>query len=514
MRIFKIRHPLISVSILVLFISSCIRDDLDKLQAGSWNPEFAIPLVDTRIGVDRLLNKFEGDGFLTTDAENVVVVVYKGTLFEIRADELFDLNDFSIDLAALQNSGIVDFPSPQYLLQTVDLEQGTLKIHIEEDTQEDVRVTLNMPKSIKNGLPFKESFTVKYSGGTGSIFDTIFDIRDYRSDLTGNGNENNKLQINYEANKVSNNDSVLIDIFQITFQDLSFSFIDGYLGNLNIATGKDSIVLDVFKNFKSGRIILEDPKFNIDIENSFGFPLHMSFGNFEGSGNGKNSQLDGDIVNNGINVGASDSDGSSKNTKETIDNSNSNISQFLEITPDALKFDFNLEANADNDTTVYNFVSNTSSLVGKIDLNIPLKGSLDSVIIEDIFTLEKQDLENLERATFKLVTDNSFPVGLYVQIYFLDQDEIILDSLIETNSAIFREAITNAEGFSISTVREESFFTIGEARFASIREYAIKLKIRVMLLSDEADKKTIKITNENYFDLKLGVRASFNFSNK
>jgi len=492
-------------------LSACVKDRLDKLQSGSWNPEIAIPLVDSRIGMERLIGDLEEDGFITTDDDNVIVIVYQGTLFEIHAEDMFKLNDVSFDLAALQNFGITNYPSTQFFLRTLELKEGTLKVHIENDTQEDVRVTLNMPKSTKSGVPFAESFTIKYAGGSITTFDTLFDISGYYIDLSGNGNEHNKLKIHYEANKISNNDSVLIDVFQVEFKDMKYEFIDGNLGNVKFTTEDDSIKLDIFKNFKSGRIILQDPKFKLDIENGFGIPIHLSFGNFEGVGKGGNEQLGGNIIDDGINVKAPTSDGSKVNTNETIDSSNSNISQFLSISPESLWFNFNLEANADGDTSLYNFISSTSSLVGKIDLRIPLKGSLDSVIIEDTYDFENSDIANLERATFKLVTNNSFPVGLYIQIYFLDEDENILDSLIETNSALFREAFTDAEGFSISAVREETYFTIGEERFAPIRINAKKLRIRVMLLTDDSDTKSIKITTEDYFDLKLGVRASLNF---
>lgn len=268
----------------------------------------------------------------------------------------------------------------------------------------------------------------------------------------------------------------------------------------------------MFDNFKSGSILLEDPKFQLDIINGFGLPIHMTFGNFDGSGHGGSSQLSGSAIDDGLDLNTPSGGGAPPGqTSKTIDSSNSNIKDFLRISPSSLKFSFNLEGNSNNDTNTYNFIDKNSSLSGDISLSIPLKGSFDHVVIEDVYDFDTGELKNVNYATFKLTTNNSFPVGIYVQIYFLDKDSLVLDSLIEDNDAIFKEAIVDANGFSIAPVYEESFFSLGANRFGAIRDKAVNLKIRVMLLTSDSDKTTIKITSDNYFDIKLGLRAEMKF---
>lgn len=504
-------YSLIVVAIIALFLFSCVADDLNKLQKPNWNPEIAIPLVDSRFGIERIVSKFEEEGFLKADNQGVVVVVYNGTIFEIDASDIFEIDDFSFDLALTQGAGITKLPVNLFALRTLELEEGNLRIHIEDNIQEDISVTLNMPESRKNGIAFGETFGVNYNGGGKIIFDTIFDLSDYDIDLSGNGDERNKLNINYTAKKVSNNDAVLLDKFIVSFEDLAYRYIDGYFGKLDFGTFSDSMKIDMFKNFKSGRILLESPKFELNIESSFGMPIHMNFGNFQGNGIGGSSTLGGSVVNSGVNVNAPSTPSTPSNTSNTIDSSNSNISQFLAITPSSLNFSFDLDANLNADSSTINFLSNTSELIGSIALELPLKGSLDSVIFEDIYDFDTGELNDVDRATFKLFTNNSFPVGIYIQIYFLDKNELVIDSLIEDNSAIFREAITDANGFSIQTVEEESYFTLGRDRFINVRDRAKKIKIKAMLLTDDSKNKSVKITEDDYFDLKLGLRALLNF---
>jgi hypothetical protein len=349
---------------------------------------------------------------------------------------------------------------------------------------------------------------VKYRSGNPTVFDTIFDISEYKADLTGsNGDGANKMNINYEAVNVSDGMPVQLNKCIVDFKNLTFLFLDGYLGKLNLGRYNDSLHVTTFENFKSGSIILEDPKFNINVDNSFGLPISLSFSNFSGHGIGGSSNLGGDVINDGIIVGAPKDTTGRVVTTEEINSGNSNISNFLSITPKSINFELEMQANSGNDTSVYNFASNTSELIGSIDLEIPLKGRLDSVIFEKSYDFEAKDMDNVDLAIFKIWTRNFFPLGIYMQIYFLDANETVLDSLILDGSTILKEAETNKNGFSIVPSIEESYVAIGESRFANIRQLTSKMKLSAMLNTDESSTRSIKIADDNYFEIKLGVIA-------
>ena len=285
--------------------------------------------------------------------------------------------------------------------------------------------------------------------------------------------------------------------------------MDGYLGNLNMGSFKDSLKVSIWENFKSGSIVLEDPKINFTIDNSFGLPISLTFSNFSGSGPGGSSNLGGDVIDNGIEVGSPGDTSSPVITTEEINSGNSNISNFLSITPTALNFALELEANSDNDTTAYNFASKNSEISGYIDLELPLKGRMDSVIFEDTYELNLGEAGNVDLAIFKLLTENFFPLGIYMQVYFLDTNGVTFDSLLLDNSAVFRQAITDSDGFSKVASIEESFFVLGEDRFPIVRRKGKFMKIRAMLLTDESTTKSIKIRDDNYLDVKIGVILTY-----
>lgn len=496
-----------AIVVISLVLTSCIKDDLEKLQKTNWEPEFAFSLVNTRFEIDRIIKKFETSGFLTSDSQDVITVVYNGQVFSVMADKLFSFDDFTIPLAQAQQAGGIPVSQGNYLLKSIDFDQCNLLVEVEDDVAEDIRVTLNMPKTTLNSVPFSKTFIVKYKGGSALAGDTFFDLGKYHMDLTDQSGTRNRLSMNYTAVKVSDGTPVTLNQIDVTFRNISFLYFDGYLGKFKLGEHLDSIRISMFENFKSGSITLEDPKFRLDIFNSFGIPVHLSFGNFSGSGQGGSSALTGDAITNGVDVNSPSAGGQSAETHKQIDTSNSNISDFLTLSPNSLKFSFNLDANSNNDTNAVNFVRKTSELKCDLALNIPMKGSFDSVIIEDIYEFKSQNLENVNSATFKLATNNAFPLGIYVQIYFLDKSLHVLDSLMQDNSTIFKEAVADANGFSIAPSYEESYFTIGLERFGTIREKAKNLKIKVMLNTHEAKKRSIKITDRDYFDIRLAMRA-------
>ena len=488
-----------------LFLLSCVADDFRTLKKNPWEPELAFPLTDSHFDVKRVFSKAFEDGTLITGSDGLITMVYSGELFHVKADQLIEFQDFSIDLAVAQGE-LPFIGQGGMLLKNLDVDRGILQIHIEDKLNQDARVEINMPRTTKNGIPFSEQFTVKYKGATNTVFDTIYLLNGYHFDLTGpDGQQSNSININYTAEGLKDGLPIQLDVFNATFKDLSFNFLDGYLGKLNLGSYNDSMQISIWENFKSGSIILEDPRINFTIDNSFGLPVKLTINNFTGSGVGGSSNLGGDAVDNGIDVGAPTDTTSPVITTEEINSGNSNLTNFLSITPLSINYKLELEANSENDTTAYNFVSSTSELIGNLDLELPLKGRLDSVVFENTFDLDLGDASKVDLAIFKLYTENFFPLGIYMQVYFLNESGQVFDSLLLDNSTIFKQAVTDDKGFSKLPSVDENYFALGAERFPFVREFGKFMKVRAMLLTDASSTKSVKIRDDNYLDVKIGV---------
>ncbi|MFW5726194.1 MAG: hypothetical protein ACOCX0_07080, partial [Bacteroidota bacterium] len=94
----KIRRRLVLLFLMFLpplWISSCdysYWDEMENIQDYTYDPVFAIPLVDASISIDDLFEIGELDQ-INVDEENLITLVYKGEVFSLSASDLFHIND-------------------------------------------------------------------------------------------------------------------------------------------------------------------------------------------------------------------------------------------------------------------------------------------------------------------------------------------------------------------------------------------------------------------------------------
>jgi len=499
----------IGFSILFILLLVSCQDDFERLKRNDWNPEMAIPLIDSRFDVYRVFKKTNDSGSVETGDDRVISLVYSGEIFRISGQELFSIPDVEFDLTIAQ--GELPFIGTGMSLKQLDFGQGILQVHIEHNSTEDVLISLNMPRTSKNGVPFQKVFRVNYSGSSVTVFDTIFDLAQYKSDLTGSsGQGSNMMNINYSSTGVTSGQPAPMNTFKVDFNNLAFNYLGGYLGKIDLGDFSDSLGMIAFENFRTGGIKFEEPKIIITTENGFGIPCLMSFNEFSGTRSGVTTKLTGDLVDKGMIVEAAKDTLNNAVSIENINDENSNLTDFLFSPPNALKFDIDLKANPANDTTAYNFVSSKSELIGNIDIELPLVGRLNSVAFEHTFDFSAEDFEDTRNATFKIWTKNFFPLGIYIQLYFLNENEDALDSLVVNGGTIFREAQVDENGFSVIPSIEESYIVMGESRFTRMVESTSKMRFKAILSSKASRFRPIRIRDDNYFEIKLGVIARIN----
>ena len=69
-----------------LFFSSCVKDikelaqKVEKTNGAVWDPEIALPLVNTSLTLGDIVEKTD-NAYIKTDNENVVIIAYRGELF-------------------------------------------------------------------------------------------------------------------------------------------------------------------------------------------------------------------------------------------------------------------------------------------------------------------------------------------------------------------------------------------------------------------------------------------------
>lgn len=497
----------ISVLLVISWLSSCILRDLDNLESDNWEPEVAIPLVNSYFGVEDVLTEFETGGYLQTDSDGVVTVVYTGELFSFKASDIYIIPDVSVDLSETEKR--LNFGDAGMLIQHIELESGKLLVDIVVEATQDITVNLTISNATLNGQPFTQQIAIPYQGASPMTSNNSYDLSGYVIDLSGaNGNEFNVLDVNFDAELSQAGTPVDLDQLEVTFSELKYDFIDGFLGQGGLGVRNDEIHVDVFDNFKSGTIVLGGPRFKLELINGFGIPLNATLKDVSASGNQGGAQLTGSVVNSDLQVNFPNRRGQGdQKTDVIIDENNSNINSFLAVSPNKIDFGLGVDANVDLDSNTYNFITKESELTATMDLELPFRGRLDNVLLINEFVADLSELNDVKYAELKMVMENSFPLQVQVQAYFESDGGSVIDSVFQDNDILFRGAPTDENGISTGSVREESLILLEEARLSDIKALATKIRLKVLLVTDDDGQKIVKITDNNFLDIKIGVLA-------
>ena len=347
------------------------------------------------------------------------------------------------------------------------IRKGEMYFEIYSSLEDSIYITYEVSNVIHptTGLPFKMDTVVPpaNSGGMSSLSNS-YSINNYHFDFNGLGyktpGDNSSAlsddtinsyvthltaRIQYTGLKktLSLEDTVYINA---QIRNLKPSFVRGYFNNQVLDVGPSTIHLDLFNKIKSGNIDLEDVNFEIEIDNGIGASAEGKLNKI--SGQNKNNKVDLTFTpgNELIQIGAASYNGENTKTTHSISSknltpSNSNIDKFIENYPNILEYELEVELNHGetkpeideilNGSNPPNFIYYDDEIKASFNMELPLSLIADSLILVDTldFNLMKQTKNDVESGKFKLLVDNGFPMDANTSLYFLDNTDLIIDSL-------------------------------------------------------------------------------------
>lgn len=504
---------------LCLFFFGCRKtNDFDNLNSAEWNPSLAVPLINTKIKVEDFISSDSDHEIIEVGNENEINLMYQSEIVSLYGSDLFDipdisgiLNDFDIDLP---------FPfGPQQDIGNIKLKSGKLSYSINAQNDDEAAITLTIPFAQLFGESFEE--TIHIGGSNPTYKSGVFDLSNYNIDLSGGGDLNNKLNIQTIIDLI-NGGLGDFDKYEIivSFQDLIFEYVEGFFGSLNFGLAGDTIALSLFEKWKEGTFQLFDPQIGVEIENSFGIPINASFTTFEADEDvsGQNvipletSVEIGDTFE--LNFPNLSDAGSFETTDFTIDESNSNLTNIISLSPTQLRYALFFVANASADASSFNFILDDSFFKVNLDLKLPMKGRIENVIVQDTFDFSASTanlFQNVNTARFRLETINNLPLGMDLQVYFLDEYNQILDSLLSESETILKAPPVNTAGKITSPVNNINFIDFDKSSAAAI-DNAKKVMVRIKVNTSENGDLPVSLYTDYYLGLKLGVITNLNLN--
>ncbi|HSY61773.1 MAG TPA: hypothetical protein VK796_07845, partial [Cytophaga sp.] len=224
-----------------------------------------------------------------------------------------------------------------------------------------------------------------------------------------------------------------------------------------------------------GSIYFTDPKVRAIITNSIGAGSSVKIDQLIAQSKiTGNTNITGSIINTNIPIlyPSLAEVGQSKATTIQLDKTNSNVQTVFNPAPNKIIYQMSGTINPSGVST--NFATDSSYVKVRGEVEIPMEGKVTKFVLLD--TIDNISYPNITvggktvtilSAGFNVTMSNGFPMNTSIQMYFLDDANVILDSLFESPHFIPSAAIDAAGKVTTPTdilIRE----VYNEARYSKI----------------------------------------------
>lgn len=499
-----------------LLFAACSKiDDVSNADILDGDPEFAIPLATATTSFQELIENFDDNTFITIDADGLIRLRYEGDVSVRTSQEI--LEDAVASLPNIlplsqTNPDTLPFNSPEELeVDSAVVKMGAMvgfTAARDADMPSIASIKITLPQVRLNGeaLILEKDFP---AGLTILGFSPI--------DIGGHAlvPEDGKLNVEYEA--YDENGSLITFgengyALVITLDDFDFSYVEGYLGYRTHDGDRDTIAIDFFENWIQGEVYFEDPEIRINLENSFGIPTRSVINIFDiYTATGDVLPLESDVLNIADNQGidflypTSNQVGEVLTQTFTFNKDNSNIREVLGSQPVALDYDVDARTNPDSLIDIRGFLTDESYYKVQVEVELPMYGWARGFVATDTFDIDFSDYDNIQEVEFKLVSDNGTALDIASQVYFLDADDNILDSLLTTQESLVAAAPVNAEGIVEEPFSKSTLISYSADRFEGIRD-AKKAALQTAFSTVNNGAVSVRVFAKDEVSIRMGMK--------
>lgn len=393
-------------------------------------------------------------------------------------------------------------------INSIRLKNGSINYDIDYGIREDATLTIELPFATQGGSPFSEVININSNNVSATNVTGTFDLTGYTLDLTAGGSSTNEIKAVIAANIISSGNSVpfsqsdAVDA-NLTLADFEIEFIDGDLGKQDFTLASDTVDFGFDEFDFDADITLADPRLTLRITNAFGLELRGYLDNISAENDVESVQLAGlDSISIGAPVYGNFTD--SVTTDIEINRTTTNIDDVLAIKPNKLIFGMTGTTNP-GAGPFNNFVTDNSYVGVSMDVEVPLYGSVNGFQLKDTLDFPVEAFDNVLTAKLRTKITNEFPVDVDVQVYFVDDQFTILDSLSATPIEVLQSSSIDADGELVQVTEFTTDIELTEDRVTALKN--AKQMILVSNMST-ANGQSAKFYTNYGMDIMLGVFAT------
>lgn len=494
-----------------------------KKESTRWNTDWNAPIAYGHLTIENMIPA----KFSSVNSDDYLSIVINKPILTFSLDTLLDLPDTTISRRLSTGIPSATFDpddeilyeyDQQYTLGEIELKavrfkEGTATIDVLSPWGGKLEVDFSLPNTTKGGVVLNRLYYLDAGTPENQANGVdVIDLSGHLMEMTGlDKNQFNtftgKMLIgsNEEVNEftVSNLDSITYDF---TFNDLVADYARGYFGTY--AFGDTSgFDLGFMDKIVAGSVDLDSIRLDLKIRNGFNLIAQSKITQLTGinTKSGAAVELDFPLKNTTININRADGglyDYVPSEYPITINNSNSNVIEFLENLSDSVVVGYDLNINPyGNITGGDDEFFPDSKMEFYLDGEFPLNFGANNLTIQDTLKIDFDLPDNqttLKEGTLHLDYVNAFPFGAAIKVYLLDDQDNRIDSL--HNESQITAANYNEATFETTPYKNTMTFPVPNAKIKHLEE-ANRLIVSVAFSSDGGEK--VKIKPNTFFDFNL-----------
>ena len=504
-----------------------------KLNDFVWKPSLAIPIGELSYTVEDLFDELSGAGVdIGQNSDDIVMLTYEAQLqsqsatgfltlanqsfgqsvdagLNINAQGFSSLHDYNevfvFDLAATQNE--------EY--DSVNFSGGNLDILMSSELDAEVAYTLTLNSLIINEThqPLVVSGVLNPSNPSASFTDAL---NKYLGDFSKDANANavrNKIVVKLDYQVRVSPTSVIQPTdgvsFTMNLSNPEFDLVYGYVGERRLDVNFELLNLDFFDSFREGTISFSEPRFSFVFDNSFGFPLGVSFNQIAAiTQQGQIIPLTGSAATTPgiVNGPLIDAIGTNVNTTLDLNSTNSNLPELISSMPKKVIIEVNTEANPANAPAQYNFVDAGSELNVGVRLELPMIVNINGLVSTQNVEFDiADDLEQAKQLTLRLIAENNLPLGGEIELVFKDANNNAVFTVSER--ALFDGAPVGSGGRTTQTTSKIVDIHFADADIRLLENATSIDVITRMTTTGAASNEIVKFFSDYTLKIKLAAQA-------
>ena len=492
---------------LLLCLTACADqiEDLTRVDDFRYNAHYAVPLIDSRVTLDELIDETGDDFSVTVNDDGILTFTYAGDLPPLSGSDILEAAfPFSTRLDA-PVEGSVSIPLTETDgadLEEVRLGGGQLTFCVVNRLNRRVTATFSLPTVTRNGVSIERSRVLPPWNGSGeppkfTNLDSPIDLSGYTFSAPGGTLSATTLLTTDQGQIESAGEGSAI-----TLENVDVTFVRGRLTTSQAArTVSGRARINLFDSYRSGTLEFTDPTITLTTTSTIGLPARLDIDRLTvETVDSLRLPARGDFIRRGIAIDYPRQPGQSVTSVEVIDGNNSNVDSLLGRTPAAVSLTAGAALNPTG-ATVSGFISDTSSIRTRIEVDLPLAGNTEEFVFSDTLDLDlSESIESAEALALRITTYNSLPFSVDIGGEFLDDNGGVVADLTQGRVLIVQGA---AEGATEPARASQDIEIDADVLDAVRTSRRLVLSVGITTLDD--GREEIRVTPQDELQILIGA---------